>query len=130
MICFLNKALACMTITNNHSATSRIVMMLATHWIAGLSSCSPIWISAIVKPTFGKTVAYHTHLKDICLTVWRVEKRAMQKNQKAKDQRKLFGLLVTVIVRLGISSFNTYMAISKASCFIISAIPGFAAKTP
>jgi hypothetical protein len=129
MICFLNKALACMTITNSHSATSKIVIMLATHWIAGLSSCSPIWISAIVNPTLGKTVAYHTHLKDICLTVCRVETRAMQKNQKAKDQRKLWN---------GISDMSdsqcwlakTYMAISKASCFIISAIPGFAAKTP
>jgi hypothetical protein len=106
-------------------------MMLATHWIAGLSSCSPIWISAIVKPTLGKTVAYHTHLKDICLTVWRVETRAMQKNQKAKDQRKLFVLLVKVIARFGSCLLSTtYMAISKASCFIISAIPGFAAKTP
>jgi hypothetical protein len=129
MICFLNKALACMTITNNHSATSKIVMMLATHWIAGLSSCSPIWMSAIVKPTLGKTVAYQTHLKDICLTVWRVETRAMQKNQKAKDQRKLWNVISNVSdCQCWLA--KTYMAISKASCFIISTIPGFAAKTP
>lgn len=51
MHCFCTTALACMAITNNHSATSKIVMMLVTHWIAGLSSCSPIWISAMVKPT-------------------------------------------------------------------------------
>jgi hypothetical protein len=91
MHCFFTTALACMNMTNNQSATSKIVMMLATHWIAGLSSCSPIWMSAIVKPTLGKTMAYHTHLKSICLTVWRVETSAMQKNQKAKDQRKLVG---------------------------------------
>lgn len=90
MHCFLTTALACMAMTYNHSATRMIVMMLATHWIAGLISCSPIWIRAIVKPTFGKTVAYHTHLKDICLTVRRVETSAMLKNQKAKDQRNLF----------------------------------------
>jgi hypothetical protein len=129
MICFLNRALACMTITNNHSATSKIVMILATHWIAGLSSCSPIWMSAIVKPTLGNTVAYQTHLKDICLTVWRVETRAMQKNQKAKDQRKLWNDISRMFM-LQIMACETYMAISKASCFIISAIPGFAAKTP
>ena len=129
MHCFLNTALACMTITNNHSATSKIVMMLATHWIAGLSSCSPIWISAIVKPTLGNTIAYQTHLKDICLTVWRVETRAMQKNQKAKDQRKLWNVISNVSDCQRWLA-KTYMAISKASCFIISAIPGFAAKTP
>jgi hypothetical protein len=36
-------------------------------------------------------MAYHTHLKLICLAVCRVEMRAMLKNQKARAQMKLGG---------------------------------------
>lgn len=75
--------------TNSQRATKIIVMMLVTHWMPGLSSCSPIWMSAIVRPTLGKIMAYHTHLKLICFAVCRVEMRAMLKNQKARAQMKL-----------------------------------------
>jgi hypothetical protein len=34
-------------------------------------------------------MAYHTHLKLICLAVCSVEIRAMQKNQNARAQMKL-----------------------------------------
>jgi hypothetical protein len=39
-------------------------------------------------------MAYQTHLKLIWRAVWRVEMRAMLKNQKARAQMKLCGVLV------------------------------------
>lgn len=73
--------------TNNHIAIRRMVMMLPTHVIALLNSCSPMSVTAIVKPTLGKTQAYQTSWNLIFLASMKT--RATLKNRNPSVYKKL-----------------------------------------
>jgi hypothetical protein len=75
--------------TPTQAMDTKIVMAEVTSLMGWLSSTSPIWIAATVRPELGKMKAHQVRSNRICFSPVRIASVETEKNQNPTSQRKM-----------------------------------------